>query len=201
MAGGPAHIEVVETAASTPAEELIVLEELGLSGVPKDGGGQSVGWSAVREPDLVTGLIRLGEHSVRSRGAPAITPFRMHARHRTRDAGPLPPAERVLRNRQRAEVDVKRPVAVVGVGQTHHGFRRADLSIPASCARRSIAPSPTAGSSTRTSTAVVIGRRPISSRAVMQPEQFLAGALGAHRSRSSACTPRVVGASTGAHRR
>jgi len=27
-------------------------------------------------------------------------------------------------------VDVKRPVAVVGVGQTHHKARRSDVSIP-----------------------------------------------------------------------
>jgi acetyl-CoA C-acetyltransferase len=77
-------------------------------------------------------------------------------------------------------VDVKRPVAVVGVGQTHHGSRRADLSIPG-LVREAVDRALTdAGLEHKDIDAVVIGKAPDQLEGIMQPEQFLAGALGAH---------------------
>src|SRR5439155_273877 len=102
------------------------------------------------------------------------------ARDRARRAGPLPAAEPLLRPGQRAEVDVKRPVAVVGVGQTHHASRRSDLSIPGlvrEAVDRALAD---AGLDYGDIDAVVMGKAPDQLEGVMQPEQFLAGALGAH---------------------
>ena len=81
----------------------------------------------------------------------------------------------------RAEVVVKRPVAVVGVGQTHHTLaaRRREHR-RAWCARRSTARSLDAGLEHKDIDAVVIGKAPDMLEGVMQPEQFLAGAVGAH---------------------
>src|SRR5262249_668728 len=99
---------------------------------------------------------------------------------RPRRAGALPAAERLLRPRRRAEVDVKRPVAVVGVGQTHHSSRRADLSI-AGLVREAVDRALLdAGLDYGDIDAVVVGKAPDQLEGVMQPEQFLAGALGAH---------------------
>lgn len=75
---------------------------------------------------------------------------------------------------------MKRPVAVVGVGQTHHKARRSDVSIPGlvrEAVDRALAD---AGLEHRDIDAVVIGKAPDMLEGVMQPEQFLAGALGAH---------------------
>src|SRR5213078_1624317 len=97
-----------------------------------------------------------------------------------RRAGPLLAAEPLLRPGPRAEVDVKRPVAVVGVGQTQHASRRSDLSIPGlvrEAVDRALAD---AGLDYRDIDAVVMGKAPDQLEGVMQPEQFLAGALGAH---------------------
>jgi acetyl-CoA C-acetyltransferase len=77
-------------------------------------------------------------------------------------------------------VDVKRPVAVVGVGQTHHKARRSDVSIPGlvrEAVDRALAD---AGLEHKDIDAVVVGKAPDMLEGVMQPEQFLAGALGAH---------------------
>jgi acetyl-CoA C-acetyltransferase len=77
-------------------------------------------------------------------------------------------------------VEVKRPVAVVGVGQTHHSSRRADLSI-AGLVREAVDRALLdAGLDYGDIDAVVIGKAPDQLEGVMQPEQFLAGALGAH---------------------
>jgi acetyl-CoA C-acetyltransferase len=77
-------------------------------------------------------------------------------------------------------VDVKRPVAVVGVGQTHHASRRADVSI-AGLVREAIDRALLdAGLQHEDIDAVVIGKAPDMLEGVMQPEQFLAGAVGAH---------------------
>jgi len=75
---------------------------------------------------------------------------------------------------------VKRPVAVVGVGQTHHKARRSDVSIPGlvrEAVDRALAD---AGLGHEDIDAVVVGKAPDMLEGVMQPEQFLAGALGAH---------------------
>jgi len=75
---------------------------------------------------------------------------------------------------------MKRPVAVVGVGQTHHAARRADLSIPGlvrEAVDRALAD---AGLEHDDIDAVVIGKAPDMLEGVAQPEQFLAGAVGAH---------------------
>jgi acetyl-CoA C-acetyltransferase len=75
---------------------------------------------------------------------------------------------------------MKRPVAVVGVGQTHHKARRSDVSIPGlvrEAVDRALAD---AGLEHRDIDAVILGKAPDMLEGVMQPEQFLAGALGAH---------------------
>jgi acetyl-CoA C-acetyltransferase len=77
-------------------------------------------------------------------------------------------------------VGVKRAVAVVGVGQTHHASRRAEVSI-AGLVREAIDRALLdAGLEHRDIDAVVLGKAPDMLEGVMQPEQFLAGAVGAH---------------------
>jgi acetyl-CoA C-acetyltransferase len=77
-------------------------------------------------------------------------------------------------------VDVKRPVAVVGVGQTHHKARRSDVSIPGLVREAVDRALSDAGLGHEDIDAVVVGKAPDMLEGVMQPEQFLAGALGAH---------------------
>jgi len=75
---------------------------------------------------------------------------------------------------------MKRPVAVVGVGQTHHKSRRSDVSIPGlvrEAADRALAD---AGLEYRDIDAIVFGKAPDMLEGVMQPEQFLVGAMGGH---------------------
>src|SRR5512139_4333804 len=75
---------------------------------------------------------------------------------------------------------MKRPVAVVGVGQTHHTSRRSDVNITGlvrEAVDRALAD---AGLEHKDIDAVVVGKAPDILEGVMQPEQFLAGALGAH---------------------
>ena len=79
---------------------------------------------------------------------------------------------------------MKRPVAVVGVGQTQHSSRRADLSI-AGLVREAINRALLdAGLEHDDIDAVVIGKAPDMLEGVMQPEQFhdvfeiLEGSLG-----------------------
>jgi acetyl-CoA C-acetyltransferase len=77
-------------------------------------------------------------------------------------------------------VVVKRPVAVVGVGQTKHSSRRADLSIAGlvrEAADRALVDS---GLSYSDIDAIVLGKAPDMLEGVMQPEQYLVGALGGH---------------------
>jgi acetyl-CoA C-acetyltransferase len=75
---------------------------------------------------------------------------------------------------------MKRPVAVVGVGQTKHASRRADLSI-AGLVREAVDRALLdAELEHKDIDAVVIGKAPDMLEGVMQPEQFLAGAVGAH---------------------
>lgn len=75
---------------------------------------------------------------------------------------------------------MKRPVAVVGVGQTHHSARRSDVSIPGLVREAVDRALLDAGLEHRDIDAVVIGKAPDQLEGVMQPEQFLVGALGAH---------------------
>ena len=75
---------------------------------------------------------------------------------------------------------MKRPVAVVGVGQTQHSSRRADVSI-AGLVREAVDRALLdAGLEHKDIDAIVIGKAPDQLEGVMQPEQYLAGALGAH---------------------
>jgi acetyl-CoA C-acetyltransferase len=75
---------------------------------------------------------------------------------------------------------MKRPVAVVGVGQTHHTSRRADVSI-AGLVREAVDRAlKDAGLEHKDIDAVVIGKAPDMLEGVAQPEQYLAGAVGAH---------------------
>ena len=75
---------------------------------------------------------------------------------------------------------MKRPVAVVGVGQTHHGSRRADVSVPGLVREAIDRALLDAGLEHGDIDAVVIGKAPDQLEGIMQPEQFLAGAVGAH---------------------
>jgi acetyl-CoA C-acetyltransferase len=75
---------------------------------------------------------------------------------------------------------MKRPVAVVGVGQTQHTTRRSDVNI-AGLVREAVDRAlQDAGLEHRDIDAVVLGKAPDMLEGVCQPEQFLAGALGAH---------------------
>jgi acetyl-CoA C-acetyltransferase len=75
---------------------------------------------------------------------------------------------------------VSRPVAVVGVGQTHHSSRRADLSI-AGLVREAVDRALVdAGLGHDDIDAVVMGKAPDMLEGVAQPEQYLAGAVGAY---------------------
>ena len=77
-------------------------------------------------------------------------------------------------------MDVSRQAAVLGVGQTQHASRRADVSI-AGLVREAVDRALLdAGLEHRDIDAVVVGKAPDQLEGVMQPEQFLAGALGAH---------------------
>ena len=75
---------------------------------------------------------------------------------------------------------MKRPVAVVGVGQTHHSARRADVSIPGLVREAVDRALLDAGLQHDDIDAIIVGKAPDQLEGVMQPEQFLAGALGAH---------------------
>lgn len=92
---------------------------------------------------------------------------------------------------------MKRPVAVVGVGQTHHSARRSDLSI-AGLVREAIDRALLdAGLAHEDIDAVVIGKAPDMLEGVMQPEQFLVGAVGGHlKPVTRVHTAGSVGAST-----
>jgi acetyl-CoA C-acetyltransferase len=75
---------------------------------------------------------------------------------------------------------MKRPVAVVGVGQTQHSSRRSDVNI-AGLVREAVDRAlHDAGLEHADIDAVVIGKAPDMLEGVMQPEQFLVGAVGAH---------------------
>jgi acetyl-CoA C-acetyltransferase len=76
-------------------------------------------------------------------------------------------------------VVVKRPVAVVGVGQTKHSARRAEVNIAGWCEAvdRALLD---AGLEHKDIDAIVIGKAPDMLEGVMQPEQFLIGAIGGH---------------------
>jgi acetyl-CoA C-acetyltransferase len=75
---------------------------------------------------------------------------------------------------------MSRPTAVVGVGQTQHSSRRADVSIAGlvrEAVDRALAD---AGLEHADIDAVVMGKAPDMLEGVAQPEQYLAGAVGAH---------------------
>src|SRR5205809_4845112 len=77
-------------------------------------------------------------------------------------------------------MDVSRQAAVLGVGQTRHASRRAEVSI-AELVREAVDRALLdAGLEHRDIDAIVVGKAPDQLEGVMQPEQFLAGALGAH---------------------
>ena len=73
-----------------------------------------------------------------------------------------------------------RAVAVVGVGQTEHAARRADVSI-AGLVREAVQRAlDDAGLELADIDAIVIGKAPDMLEGIAQPEQYLAGAVGAH---------------------
>ena len=75
---------------------------------------------------------------------------------------------------------MKRPVAVVGVGQTHHTSKRPDVNL-AEMVRQAVDRAlEDAALSYEDVDAIVLGKAPDALEGIMQPEQLLAGALGAH---------------------
>lgn len=75
---------------------------------------------------------------------------------------------------------MKRPVAVVGVGQTQHSARRSDVNIPGLVREAVDRALQDAGLEHKDIDAVIVGKAPDMLEGVCHPEQFLAGALGAH---------------------
>ncbi|MBI1817313.1 MAG: thiolase domain-containing protein [Deltaproteobacteria bacterium] len=75
---------------------------------------------------------------------------------------------------------MKRPVAVVGVGQTHHTTRRSDVNIAGLVREAVDLALRDAGLEHKDIDAIVIGKAPDMLEGVAQPEQFLASAVGAH---------------------
>jgi acetyl-CoA C-acetyltransferase len=76
-------------------------------------------------------------------------------------------------------VTVAQQCAVIGVGQTKHAKARADLSMPGLCREAAVRALDDAGLDWSDIDAVVIGKAPDAFEGVMQPELFLADALGA----------------------
>ena len=74
---------------------------------------------------------------------------------------------------------MSRPAAIIGVGQTTHAKARADLSIPGLCREAAGRALADAGLDWPDIEAVVIGKAPDAFEGIMQPELFLADALGA----------------------
>ena len=75
---------------------------------------------------------------------------------------------------------MSRAVAVVGVGQTHHASKQPDVNC-AEMVRIAIDKALfDAGLSHEDIDAIVLGKAPDPLEGIMQPEQYLAGALGAH---------------------
>jgi acetyl-CoA C-acetyltransferase len=75
---------------------------------------------------------------------------------------------------------MKRPVAVVGVGQTRHSSRRGDVSIAGLVREAADRALRDAGLEYKDIDAFVLGKAPDMLEGVMQPEMYLAGAIGAH---------------------
>ncbi len=75
---------------------------------------------------------------------------------------------------------MKRPTAVVGVGQTQHAARRSDVSIPGLVREAVDRALLDAGLQHDDIDAIVIGKAPDMLEGIAQPEQFLVGALGGH---------------------
>jgi acetyl-CoA C-acetyltransferase len=74
---------------------------------------------------------------------------------------------------------VAQPAAIIGFGQTKHAKARADLSMPGLCREAAVRALEDAGLDWGDIDAVVIGKAPDAFEGVMQPELFLADALGA----------------------
>ena len=72
-----------------------------------------------------------------------------------------------------------RPCAVIGVGQTHHAAKRTDVSMAGLVREAAIRALEDAGLDWSDIDAVVMGKAPDMFEGVVQPELFLAGALGA----------------------
>jgi len=75
---------------------------------------------------------------------------------------------------------MKRAAAVVGVGQTKHSARRADVSIPGLIREAADRALQDAGLGYEDIDAIVLGKAPDMLEGIMQPEQFLIGAVGGH---------------------
>jgi acetyl-CoA C-acetyltransferase len=75
---------------------------------------------------------------------------------------------------------MSRAVAVVGVGQTHHNSKLPDVNVPEMIRIAVDKALLDAGLAHEDIDAIVLGKAPDPLEGIMQPEQYLAGALGAH---------------------
>jgi acetyl-CoA C-acetyltransferase len=137
--------------------------------------GQPVRRRAVRQPDVRrrTGPDRRG-------GAGGdVRPGRAGPRPRDQRPGPAAePGVRHVRGDERRQA-VKQQAAVLGVGQTRHRSKRADVSMAGLCREAADRAVADAGLSLADIDAVVVGKAPDLFEGVMMPELYLADALGA----------------------
>jgi len=75
---------------------------------------------------------------------------------------------------------MSRAVGIVGVGQTHHNSKLPDVNVPEMVRIAVDRALLDAGLSHEDIDAIVLGKAPDPLEGIMQPEQYLAGALGAH---------------------
>jgi len=122
-----------------PVEALILCEALGLDPKASRPAINPSGGRSARTPSCPRASSAWARSSASSRAAPASGRSRTRAARSRTPPRPLPAAESRLGARHRAEVGMKRQVAVLGVGQTKHGARRSERehSRPRSRGRRS----------------------------------------------------------------
>src|SRR5258708_9381490 len=89
------------------------------------------------------------------------------------------PATRRAGQQEQREGLVKQRAAVLGVGQTHHRSKRADVSMAGLCREAADRALADADLSPDQIDAVVVGKAPDLFEGVMMPELYLADALGA----------------------
>ncbi len=164
---GDAPVEVAELQAAFTHEELLLRNVLGLG---DDVAVNPSGWGAAGQSDhghrAVPGRLRRRPH-LRGR-APGPGPCHLRA---------LPATEPRLH--PGGTIVSTPPVAVVGVGQTHHKSRRLDVSFGGLVREAVFRALDDAQMTLADIDAVVLGKAPDLFEGVMKPELYLSDALGA----------------------